>query len=652
MKPSNRTSSPHSELHEKIAVLEQQLSEYKKNEKQLQVSKHRYQAMVDNMKNGIAVYRAVDNGNNFVCSDFNSACEQIEKISRHEVIGKPVTDAFPDFEESGLLSVFRQVWQSGKPEHFPVTQYKGHSITGYCNHYVYKLDSDEIVNVYDDVTELKQIEYKLKRACDIINRSPSVAFTWKNVEGWPVKFVSKNVEQLTGYSAEELSSGHISYADIIFPDDLAKVTSEVEYASNDRDRNRFRHEPYRIVTKSNVLKWVADNTYIQRDSKGRTTHYHGIVEDITDRKTAETALRESEERSRDIMDNSSDFIMIIGPDFHLVYANRSLQKALGCTEEEVPHISMMNVIHPDNIPSCSKKFQRLMSGEDVGVIESLFRVRDGRVISVEGRCNCKYINGNPAYIRSIFRDTTVQKRLQLELQQAQKLESIGILAGGTAHDFNNLLAGLAGVITVIRSSLPRDDDRYQVLTEALDSCMSGKEITSKFITFAEGDSPIKSRIKIDTLLKETVEASSSEFHVQCNFILTDDLWLADVDESHFRQLVRNMTINGCEAMSGKGVLTVTTENVLLDEGDDSSLEKGRYIRIDIKDQGIGIPKENLDKIFLPYFSTKKRANVKGMGLGLTVCSSIIKKHKGKISVDTTPNEGTTFNIYLPAFTTA
>lgn len=652
MNTSNRTSFSHSELHEKIALLEKKPSEYKKTEKQLQVSEHRYRAMIENMKSGVAVYRAVDNGNNFICSEFNSACEQIENISRHEVIGRLVTDVFPGVEEFGLLAVFRRVWQSGKPEHYPVKQYRDHRITGWRDNYVYKLDSNEIVSVYDDVTELKEIEHKLKDACEIINRSPSVAFIWKNAEGWPVKFVSENVKQLTGYSSEELSSGKMSYADIIFPGDLEKVTNEVELASRDRDKDRFRHEPYRIITKNNVLKWVVDNTYIKRDSKGRVTDYQGIVEDITERKTAEIALRESEERARDIMDNSSDFIMIIGPDFRLVYANRSMQKALGCSEDEIPHISMMNIIHPSKIDTCTKKFKRLMSGEDVGFIETLFRVRDGREISVEGRCNCKYINGELAYIRSIFRDTTVQKRLQMELQQAQKLESIGILAGGTAHDFNNLLAGLAGVISVIRSSLPPDDDRYQVLTEALDSCMSGKEITSKFITFAEGGAPIKSRTKINNLLRETVKASSSGFHVQCNCILADDLWLADVDKSQFRQIIRNIATNACEAMSGNGVLTVTTENVLIDKDDGSFLQKGGHIRIDIRDQGKGIPKENLHNIFLPYFTTKSRTNVKGTGLGLAVCSSIIKKHKGKITVDTTRNDGTTFHIYLPAFATS
>ena len=394
-----------------------------------------------------------------------------------------------------------------------------------------------------------------------------------------------------------------------------------------------------------------DNINMQRDSKGQVTYYQATVSNITDRKPAKTYCSEREERGLDIMDNCSDFIMIIGPDFRLIYANRSLQKELDCNENDIHHISMMDIIHPSKIASCKKKFKRLMAGEDVGIIETLFQVRDDREISVEGRCNCKYVNEKPVSIRSIFRDTTVQKKLQEELQQTQKLEAVGILAGGMAHDFNNLLAGLAGVMSVVKSSLPV---LYCVIggqRGALESCMSGREITSKFITFAEGGSPIKSKIKIDSLLQETVKASSSKFHVQCNFILADDLWRADVDESQFRRIVRNITINGCESMSGNGVLTVTTENVLIDRDDSSFLQKGKYIRIDIRDQGKGIPKENLYNIFLPYFTTKDMANVKGTGLGLAICSSIIKNHKGKITVDTSCNDGTTFHIYLPAFAT-
>ena len=371
---------------------------------------------------------------------------------------------------------------------------------------------------------------------------------------------------------------------------------------------------------------------------------------LHDYKKIEKKLQISEERLRDIMDNSSDLIMIIGPDFHLMYANRSLQKELGCKECEIQDISMMDVIHPSRIDSCQVKFSKLLEGEDVGPIETLFQVKGGRTISVEGRCNVKVVHGKPVCIRGIFRDTTVQKQLQEELQQAQKLESIGILAGGTAHDFNNLLAGLSGVISVIRSSLPDDDPRREVLAEALESCMAGKEITSKFITFAEGGAPIKERTKVDSLLKDAVESSLSRFATQADFHLADDLWEADVDSAQFQHLIKNIATNGCEAMSGEGTLTVSTENVLFDQENGSMLKNGKYIKIDIQDQGRGISSENMDKMFLPYFTTKKRANVKGIGLGLTVCSSIIKGHKGKITVDSIENEGTTVHIYLPAST--
>ncbi|MCF8056663.1 MAG: PAS domain S-box protein [Desulfocapsa sp.] len=378
-----------------------------------------------------------------------------------------------------------------------------------------------------------------------------------------------------------------------------------------------------------------------------------LEQSLAEYKEIEKKLQISEERLRDIMDHSSDFIMIVDPDFRLVYANKSLQKELGCNSDNAHEISMIDIIHPSSMDTCQIKFQSLMSGEDVGLIETFFRVKDGRKISVEGRCNVKYIDGNPVCIRGIFRDTTMQKRLQEDLQHAQKLESIGILAGGTAHDFNNLLAGLAGVLSVIKSSLPADDPRREVLTEALDSCMSGKEITSKFITFAEGGSPIRTPTKIDKLLKETVEASANRFHVQRDFALADDLWAADVDTSQFQHLISNVTTNACEAMSGDGKLVVSAENIVLDKENNSSLlQNGKYIKINITDQGKGIPKENLDKIFLPYFTTKNRANVKGTGLGLTVCASIIKGHKGKMTLDTTENEGTTFHIYLPASATS
>ena len=153
-----------------------------------------------------------------------------------------------------------------------------------------------LVGGFVDITDRKRTENALQEAYSIINRSPAVAFLWKNLEGWPVEFVSDNVMELFGYAAEEFTSGQVSYAKTVHPDDLERVADEVATFSNDKERIGFVHKPYRIISKDGKVRWLDDRTYIRRDNKGNITHYEGIVVDITDSMQTAEILRENKEK--------------------------------------------------------------------------------------------------------------------------------------------------------------------------------------------------------------------------------------------------------------------------------------------------------------------------------------------------------------------
>jgi PAS domain S-box-containing protein len=377
-----------------------------------------------------------------------------------------------------------------------------------------------------------------------------------------------------------------------------------------------------------------------------------LQKEMDERAKTEQDLRESEERYRDLMENSTDFIMKVSPDTDLLYANRAWQENIGYSEEEISGKSVMEIIHPERHSSCMDKLKKLMSGEQIGILDTVFVTKDGKEINVEGNCNCKFIEGQPAYIRSIFRDVTEKKKMEAQLQKAQRLESIGLIAGGIAHDFNNLLGGLHGIISLVKTSLSNHEKQVKMLTEAQNSCMKGKELTSKFITFSEGGSPFKTKMHIHQLVKDSVTVAMSGFTMNCDFNLPENLWMVEIDESQIQQTINNIVVNGCESMERGGLLTIRAENCIITEEDGLSLEEGKYIRLDIQDQGKGITENDLPKIFDPYFTTKQMATEKGTGFGLSICYSIIQKHQGEITVEPEQGTGTSFHIYLPAIDSA
>ncbi len=175
--------------------------------------------------------------------------------------------------------------------------------------------------IKEDVTERRQAEEALRRADSIIRTSPAVAFMWRNDEGWPVEFISDNVIELFGYTAEEFISAKVAYSDVVHPDDLERVVEEVSRHSREKARQSFVHEPYRILSKDGQIKWVDDRTHIRRDEKGQITHYQGLVLDITARKKAEEALRQSEERFRLLFEAAPDGVTVLDDKGFIVDCN-------------------------------------------------------------------------------------------------------------------------------------------------------------------------------------------------------------------------------------------------------------------------------------------------------------------------------------------
>jgi PAS domain S-box-containing protein len=309
----------------------------------------------------------------------------------------------------------------------------------------------------------------------------------------------------------------------------------------------------------------------------------------------------------------------------------------------------------------NRRFGHFVSGADLTAFDTFLqkafssKVRQGCdvTLKVEGRPPLEVELETIAFesgqaCRMAVTDITQRKRAEADRLILNKLESTGILAGGLAHDFNNLLTViLLNLELAQRLNLP-DEKLACYLDDAMEACSAAGSLTAQLVTFAKGGAPVRKAMLLSGLIQESVQPALSGSNVRCEFSLAEDLWVAEVDAGQIGQVIRGIVLNAREAMPQGGMVLVRAENAVLSAQEQPSLAAGEYVRISIADQGTGIAKDALPKVFDPYFSTKHRGDQKGMGLGLTICHAVVQKHGGAIAVKSEVGVGTTFDIYLPA----
>jgi two-component system, cell cycle sensor histidine kinase and response regulator CckA len=250
--------------------------------------------------------------------------------------------------------------------------------------------------------------------------------------------------------------------------------------------------------------------------------------------------------------------------------------------------------------------------------------------------------------RAVLDDITEQKRAEEDRLILNKLESTGILAAGIAHDFNNLLTIILLNLELAQTLIPPGEELAHHLEEAKQAGLLATGLTQQLVSFAAGGAPVRKLTRLVELIEASVLLAASGSRLRCDFSLAEDLWPAEVDAGQIGQVIRNLVLNAREAKPAPGVISVRAENVVLGPSESPSLPPGNYVRVSVTDWGGGMSKEVLPKIFDPYFSTKQRGTQKGMGLGLSICHTVIQKHGGAIAVESEPGVGTTFSLHLPA----
>lgn len=240
-----------------------------------------------------------------------------------------------------------------------------------------------------------------------------------------------------------------------------------------------------------------------------------------------------------------------------------------------------------------------------------------------------------------------QRKLEAENIRARKMEAIGVLAGGMAHDFNNLLQVILGYVSLARMNAEPGSKTEKLLEIAENTSGTARDLGKRLLTFAKGGDAIMQTTGIKPLILAEVENEPCGTHINYALELPDDLPPVRIDVAQIGQVITQLTNNAREAMPQGGSLRISASTVTLSEKDGLTLEPGEYIHIVFKDSGMGIPPENMPKIFDPYFTTKEMGCQKGMGLGLALSHSIVRHHHGQIQAESNPGEGTSIHIYLP-----
>ncbi len=368
---------------------------------------------------------------------------------------------------------------------------------------------------------------------------------------------------------------------------------------------------------------------------------------IEDRKKIEEALRQSESKFRDLVEASSDLIWEFKLDGQiLTYVSPQVKDILGYSPEEVIGKSIKNFMPPEEAERLHEIINELMeSAAPISSLEHILIHKDGHHVIVETSGNPFFDkDGNLEGYRGVDRDITRRKKAEEDLQKMQRLKSVGTLAGGIAHDFNNILTGVFGNIEVARFKMSPGHEAYPYILKAGNALERATNLTKQLLTFARGGDPVLDTVDLKELLQSCVAFNLSGSNVRANFRLPPGLWHIKADKGQIDQVIANLIINAKDAMPKGGNLYIEAENIEDIQEDTAPHLKGDFVKITVRDEGVGIDEDHISRIFDPYFSTKQT----GAGLGLATVHSIVRKHKGHITVESVLGQGTTFTVFLPA----
>ena len=499
------------------------------------------------------------------------------------------------------------------------------------------------IGTCQDITERKLAQTEVQRTTDLLQAvaagTTDNVFV-KDLQGRYVLF-NDAMARLTGKRVEDVLGRDISA--IVGGEEARRVMA------HDRQviESGLPITAEESLTVNGVTRTVQATKVPHRDAKGKVIGVIGISRDITERKQAEQRLADQAA----LIDKARDAIIVRDLEHRVTYWNKSAERLFGWTVEEVLGRNVRELLQHES-PLFEEAAQAvLIDGDWVG--ELYVESKGGRKLIVESRWTLvRDETGQPRSIFVINTDVTERKKLEQQFLRAQRLESIGTLAGGVAHDLNNALTPIIMSINLLSARFP-DPESQKLLGIIGASAKHGADMVRQVLSFARGVEGRKTEVQVKHLVDDVKKIAEETFpkHLQVRTTLPDELWTLIGDPTQIHQVLLNLCVNARDAMPGGGTLTLAAENIYLDEhyaGMNPEAKAGPYVLLSVEDSGIGMSAETIERIFDPFFTTKEVG--KGTGLGLSSSLAIVKSHGGFMQVYSEPGKGTTFRFGLPART--
>ena len=614
-----------------ISVFTKDISERKHMEETLRQSEEQFRQLFSSMPSGVAIYEAVDNGEDFVFKDFNAASEKIEKISKDNVLGKRVTQMFAGVKNFGLFEVFQRVWRTGEPEYFPAALYKDDRVQGvWRENWIYKLPNGNIIAIYNDITERKRAEENLRQSEEKYRglfESTQDGIVISDAQG-VVASANQAAAAMLGYrNAEELVNvpAVTNYAD---PEDRRVLFELLAKKGTVKDYE------VKLKRKDGTTFDARITVVLQRDLQGNVLRAEAILRDITERKKMRNALSESEEKYRRQFEEALDAIFVADAETGiLVDCNPAACELVGRAKSEIVGMHQ-RILHPpeENEGEFSRTFKEHLGKKKGQTLESQVITKSGEIKDVAIKANILTL-GNKTLMQGVFRDVTERKKAEERLKENhykmemmnEKLRVVGAL---TRHDVRNKLSAVEGNVHLARKKLSAE-------SEAL-SNLSRIESTIDQITGIFNFATAYERIGLEKLVyvdvEKAVEEAVSLFSDLQNVKISNDCHgLTVLADSLLNKLFFNLIDNSLKHGKQTSQIRIYYQK-----------ENGGNLRLVYEDDGVGIPHAEKPKLFNEGYSTSG-----GTGYGLYLIKKLTEVYGWTIQETGEPRKGAQFTITIP-----